>query len=157
MEPFATRLESSKIFWKIRAYDKETDTFYYLMPIGEHEGKFAKIINGSVISITSWSVVISREYPLSRFIGKQDAVGADMFQGDIVEQGIENMFGSMIKSIGVVEWGTTTNPLGYSINHPNNALFKTPGMALTPTVIGNIYQTPDLIPNFDKDFNFNVV
>lgn len=139
------KLRDTKLFWKVRAYDRASNLFFYHVPIGTLQGKFAATISPQVVKVKEWVDVIGDNVEMSRYTGTTDKDGNDIFEGDIVEQFIQNEYGSFQKTVGIVEWATG-NPWGYCIKSDATVLLGTPREVLPPRIIGNMYQNPDMVP-----------
>lgn len=112
---------------KFRAWDGKE--MYYKVCIN-HEQKAIKY----GYRATDWVENANAGIPM-QFIGIEDVNGKDVYKADIVKCGL---------NIGVVEYSIDT--LSYILRRNNKTFIRLDVIKDSIEVIGNIYQSPELIP-----------
>lgn len=79
--------------------------------------------------------VIKDNYVVQQFSGLSDSKGRDIYEGDIIKQYDERM---------QVKW-STTDALWWAADIPENGLGLELFMYPKAVIVGNIYETPDLL------------
>ena len=77
---------------------------------------------------------------LMQYIGKSDSLGVKLFEGDIVES---DYYFPQFKCIAAIQYDTMDNQFGFKFDSGEQDAFRYGNL----TVIGNIYENPELLDN----------
>lgn len=124
---------------KFRCWDVEKRCWIPegMFVIRPHDGK-----------VCTWNKIEKRfieetiEYKLMQSTGLKDKNGVDIFEGDILDDGVEISSG---KQLWIIGWYQQEHRMGRShITNPEDYFYSIDGIEEIK-IIGNIYQTPDLL------------
>ena len=124
---------------KFRVWDHNTDTMMIPDNFEFYDGKIGWIDAGQEAGPESGNDGYPDQFEIMQYTGLHDKNGREIYEGDIVDIGLENQDGKLVLA-PVIYWEYIA---GYVLDNGGNGIWQR--LTKDCKVIGNIYENPDLL------------